>query len=847
MFRLPTALLAFSLAVILSRQQTFGQKTENTGSAVGELKIQPWLPQPLAPEDALRAFQIERGLRIGLVAAEPLVEAPVAISFDDQGRLYVVEMRGYMRDAAGSSERDPIGRIKLLEDTDGDGCMDRASVFLDGLVMPRSVMAVKGGVLVAVPPNLFFCKDTDGDGKADVKETIADDYGKTDGRVEQLPNTPIWGMDNAVWSAGYPVSFRLRAGVWQRGPGLGRGQWGLCQDDYGRLFYNDDTHILRCDLLPAEALARNPLLRAPLSVNTLLVTNQSVWPSHLTPGVNEGGAPGTLRPNGTLSRATAACGVVIYRGNALGPDFNGNAFVPEPAGNLVKRLRLIEKDGSITAENVAEGREFLTSTDERFRPVQAANGPDGALYIVDMYRGVIQHASSMTPYLRATIQDRKLEQPPDRGRIWRVVPAVAEKVLKPVRIPTDTVSRVAMLKDGNGWVRDTVQRLLVESTDPAAAQPLADLLRSKDAPPLARLHALWSLDGIDALTPDLVLVALRDHDDQVRAAAVRLAPSAIVPELLPVTVDTSPVVLAHLAIKLSSLILPDADAALVNLVAFRGDVPTAREGALTGLRGREAAFAQMLAGQSGAEHAAQVTPVFEALAAMVAMGNKAHSFDSLLALAADRPADDPVRLALLKGLAGQSKALGDSPVPGKLLWLDAESASLSKLRTEAAQNDPAASYLAAIEKRLAWPGKPGAPPPPEIVRLTEEQLAMLEEGREVYGELCAACHQPHGSGLDGLAPPLVDSEWVLGNPETLVRIVMHGVAGPLKVGSRTWNLAMPPQPQLNDEELADVLTFIRREWEHDATPVSLELVQELRAKYKGRTAMWTADELGQLK
>lgn len=847
MFRLPTALFAFFVAVIFSGQQAFGQKAGSTGSASASLQSQRAQSQPLAPEDALRAFQIERGLRIECVATEPLVEAPVAISFDDQGRLYVVEMRGYMRNVAGSSERDPIGRIKLLEDTDGDGRMDRASVFLDGLAMPRSVMAVKGGALVAVPPNLFFCKDTNGDGKADVKEMVADDYGRTDGRIEQMPNSPIWAMDNAVWSAGYPVSFRLRAGVWQRGPGLGRGQWGLCQDDYGRLFYHDDTHLLSCDLLPAEALARNPLLRTPLSVNTQVVTNQSVWPSHPSPGVNDGDVPGVLRADGSLSRATAACGVVIYRGNALGSDFNGNAFVPEPAGNLVKRLRLLEKDGSLTAENGADGREFLTSTDERFRPVQAANGPDGALYIVDMYRGIIQHASSMTPYLRSRILERKLEQPLDRGRIWRVVPATADKVLKPVRIPGDTASRVAMLKDGNGWVRDTAQRLLVESADAAAAQPLADLLRSKDAPPLARLHALWTLDGIESLTPDLVQAALRDRDAYVRASAVRLAPSAIVPELLPVTVDNSPLVLAHLAIKLSSLILPDADAALVNLIAFRGDMLIVREGALTGLRGREAAFAQLLAGQSGAEHAAQVTPVFEALAAMVAMGNKAHSFDNLLALAADRAADDPVRLALLKGLAGQSKALGDSAVPEKLLWLDAESASLIKLRTGLGQSELAASYLAVIEKRLAWPGKPGAPPPPEMIRLTEEQLASLEEGREVYGELCAACHQPHGSGLDGLAPPLVDSEWVLGRPEPLALIVMHGVMGPLKVGSRTWNLAMPPPQQLNDEELADVLTFIRREWEHDATPVSHELVKELRAKYKGRTTMWTAEELNQLK
>jgi glucose/arabinose dehydrogenase len=538
MFRLSVLCSSSFLLAAGAIQSARALNEKNAGPKQVEIKFNLPPPASLTPEEALKTFTIESGYRMELVAAEPMVEAPVAMSWDDQGRLYVVEMRGYMHDVPGSKDLEPLGRVKLLEDTDGDGRMDKSAIFLDGLILPRSVMAVNGGALVGVPPQLLFCKDTDGDGKADVKEVVAEDFGSRTGQPEHMANSPVWAMDNAVWSANWGTRLKLRAGIWLRDTGLGRGQYGLCQDDTGRLFYNYNSDLLRCDQLPAEAFARNPLLRSTAGVNVQILKDQSVWPAHPTPGVNRGYEPKTLRADGSLATATATCGALIYRGTAL-PACRGNAFIPEPSGNLLKRAVLTEKEGVITAANATPGREFLTSTDERFRPVQAMDGPDGALYLVDMYRGIIQHAGFLTHYLIANIEARKLGLPLDRGRIWRIVPDKAERS-KAVKIPAGAKERAALLSHANGWVRDAAQRLLVESPAADAAPPVVEILQSSSADPLARLHALWTLDGLGALTPELQRAAFRDSGARLRAAAVRIAGREYAPDLISLTNESDP-------------------------------------------------------------------------------------------------------------------------------------------------------------------------------------------------------------------------------------------------------------------------------------------------------------------
>jgi glucose/arabinose dehydrogenase/mono/diheme cytochrome c family protein len=830
MKRIPHLLLA---AVCAAPLCALALHTKNAGPEKVELKFNLPPPTPLSPEEALKDFQIEPGFHVELVACEPMIQSPIAMSFDDQGRLYVVEMRGYMHDMDGKGEDQPTGRISLLEDTDGDGRMDKASVFLDGLVMPRSVLAVNGGALVAEPPNLFFCKDTDDDGKADVKEVVTSDFGTKGGQPEHMANTPIWAMDNAIWAAGYGTRLKLRGGQWLKDSGLGRGQWGLCQDDVGRLYFNYNSDFLRADLLPTEAFSRNPLLRTASSINSQLAKDQTVWPAHPTPGVNRGYDAKTLRSDGTLAKPTATCGALIYRGDAFPAAYRGNAFIPEPSANLVKRFVMEENDGLLSAKNVSKNTEFLRSTDERFRPVQAADGPDGALYVVDMYRGIIQHTSFLTHYLIANIEARKLEEPFDRGRIWRIV-ADSKDRPQSVKLPTTAADRVAMLSHPNGWVRDTAQRLLVEAGGAQAVPALTKALQDAKAAPLARLHALWTLDGLTMFTPDLARAAMHDTDARVRAAAVRVASRELAPDLIALTSEEDITVLAQLAIKLTSLNLPEADAAAAKLLAQHAGNTLIREGTLTGLRGREAAFAKLLSKENGAT----IAPVLQALAGLIAMANKTQPFAELVDLAASLPKGDAAQRAIVKGLG--AKADAKSKIPAKLLWLDQEPPALAQLQKLAGPKD-----FALVAARLAWPGKPGAPTPPKIVPLTAEQTALYEKGKIIYTTLCAACHQTHGYGLDGLAPPLVDSEWVLGKPEVPARIILNGLAGPLKVGSRTFNLAMPPLMALGNEDIAGVLTYIRREadWEHNASPVDAKLIESLRKKYGTRTAMWTMEEL----
>lgn len=831
-----------ALALLVGATSAFALNKGNAGPAEVTLKFNLPIQAPLSPEEALKSFRLPPGFRIELVASEPMIEAPVAISFDDQGRLYVVEMRGYMRDMEGTTEKEPLGRVSLLSDTNGDGRMDQATAFVDGLVMPRSVMAVKGGAFIAEPPNLFFCRDTKGTGVADEKTLVAADFGTFGGQPEHMANTPTWAMDNRVYAAGYATSLRLNAGAWQRGPGLGRGQWGLSQDDAGRLFFNYNSDLLRTDLLPAAAFARNPLLREATAINNKVIKDQSVYPSHPTPGVNRGYDSKTLRADGTLANATSTCGAAIYRGDAFPAEYRGNAFIPEPSSNLIKRVIITETGGVLTGTNAYEEKEFLTSTDERFRPVMMANGPDGALYVVDLYRGMLQHPAFLTHYLAANIKARQLELPVNQGRIWRIV-RDDQPAPRATKLPSDTAARVQRLTHANGWVRDTAQRLLVESGDAGAAAPLRALLSDTTQPAPTRLQALWTLDGLATVQADDIRRALKDSDLQVRAAAVRIAPADMLTELATLKEEAEPLVLAHLAIRLSAANLPAADQALCALLVAHGDNTLVREAALTGVRGREVALAQAVAARGQVTNLKQTGPALESLAALISQAGKAGPYDGMLAVAASLQDRTNLRGAVLRGLDQSTRdPKTKKAVPLKTIWLNAEPAALVKLKQTVTAAD-GVKNLEAIASRLVWMGKPGAPTPPKVVALTKAQQALFEKGKTTFTNLCAACHQPHGYGLDGLAPPLVDSDWVLGKPDVTTKIILNGLGGPIKVGNRTWDLTMPPMGMLSDEEVAGVLTYIRREWEHNGAPVDAKFVTGVRKQSTNHPNSWTADEL----
>src|SRR5687768_16823056 len=308
-------------------------------------------PVPLLRADeAVATMQVAPGFRIETVAEEPLVEHPVAMTFDADGRIWVVEMRSYMPDLAGSGEDAPTGRVKRLEDVDGDGRMDKSTVFLDKLVLPRAIAIVRDGLLVATPPRLLFCRDTEGDGKADEQTLVADDYGLR-GNPEHMPNGLMRGLDNWIYSANYDKRIRFDGVRWHSESVPELGQWGVSQDDFGRLFHNTNTDQLRGSLIAPHYADRNPHYRTARAVNEQIAKDQTVWPAHAT-AVDRGYLPALMRPDGTLRAFTAACAPLIYRGGLFGDEFHHNAFVCEPAANLIKRNLLVEDaDGTLLAQN----------------------------------------------------------------------------------------------------------------------------------------------------------------------------------------------------------------------------------------------------------------------------------------------------------------------------------------------------------------------------------------------------------------------------------------------------------------------------------------------------------------
>src|ERR1043166_631695 len=425
---------ALVAAPSLSLAQRGDKRGEEQQSRVPADKIPP--SPPLSPEEAMKKFKVAPGFKIQTVAHEPQIVSPIALQFDPDGRIWVLEMRGFMPNPEGKGEDAPVGRVSILEDVDGDGVAKKSQVFLDGLLMPRAFLLVHGGLLLAEPPKLWFYpiqNDTPGDrGPAD------DDYAKgadarqgTRANPEHAANSLTLDLDNWIYSLDHTRRYRFRDGKWISEPSPKRVQYGMSQDKIGRLFYNSNSDQLRGDLVPPHYALKAGLNAKLPGLNAQIAKDQSVWPIRVNPGVNRGYQGGTLRDDFTLRRFTAACGTSIYRGDALPADCVGNAFLCEPAGNIVRRNILEEKDAAITARNIYTNAEFLASTDELFRPVNTYTGPDGALYIVDMYHGIIQHRVFLTTYLRQQAESRGLDKVTNYGRIYRVTSDGAKPSPKP--------------------------------------------------------------------------------------------------------------------------------------------------------------------------------------------------------------------------------------------------------------------------------------------------------------------------------------------------------------------------------------------------------------------------------
>jgi putative membrane-bound dehydrogenase-like protein len=477
----------------------------------------------LSPEASIATMQMPKGYRLEPVLAEPHIAEPVMVAFDGNGRMYVAEMRTYMQDADGTGEQAPVSRVSRHEDTDGDGVYDRHTVFADKLLLPRIMLTLDDRIIIGETntDDLYIYRDSDGDGVADDK-TLWFAGGKRGGNMEHQPNGLVWALDNGLYSTYY--DYRLRVGadgkaVKETIPVNG-GQWGITQDDWGKVWFVNAGN----ETGPVH-FQQHIIYGQFTAPNELIGQYKVVWPIAQVPDTQ--GGPGQLRPDNTLNHFTATSGQDIFRGDRLPADLRGNLLFAEPVGRLIRRTLVTVEDGVTRLVNAYEDQhsEFIRATDPLFRPVNMITAPDGTLYIVDMYRGIIQQANwtRKGSYLRKQIEEHELQKEIGRGRIYRLRHESLVPGPKPRMLDETPAEWVQHLSHPNGWWRDTAQKLLVLRRDLSVVPALEKLANLDAADPRPRLHALWTLEGLGALNDKLILRALKSKDSELRMAGLRLA------------------------------------------------------------------------------------------------------------------------------------------------------------------------------------------------------------------------------------------------------------------------------------------------------------------------------------
>lgn len=698
---------------------------------------EPYAVPALSPEEALETIRVPEGYRLEIVAAEPIVHEPVLCVWDGNGRLYVAEMSTYMQDIDGQNQHAPTSQVVRLEDTDGDGRMDRRIVFADGLVLPRMVLPLRDEVIIRETDtlDLWLYRDLDGDGTSDHRE-LWHRGGPRGGNLEHQPSGLIWNIDNWIYTTYSAHRYRFTRGrVERESLPFGSGQWGLAHDDVGRLYYSTaggEQPAMDFQLPPVYGQIRLPGELAP--------GFREVFPIDDVPDVQ--GGPGRVRPDGSLNHFTGCAGQSIFRGDRLPADLRGDLIIPEPVGRLIRRARPRRVNGKTVLKNVYDRTEFIASTDPNFRPLNSATGPDGCLYIVDMYRGIIQEGNWVRPgsYLRKVVQAYQLDRNIGRGRIYRLVHRDHEPGPRPRLLDASPAELVEALSHPNGWWRDEAQKLLILRGERDVIPALETLAR-KGAEALGRLHALWTLEGLDAATPELLLGVIREETDpRVRSAAIRISEP-------------------HLEKRRPAL-----------LEAVRK-----------------------------ALEASEVDTVIQAYLSLEQVD--APEFESLARKALERQPSD------------------------------------SALHQIAAVRVREKERLLAEKKRRE-----------ELRRANERLAKSVESGRVTYQTLCITCHGPQGQGAPSpedparkLAPPLAGSPRVLGTKRRLIRILLHGLTGP--VDGQSYTELMVPMGSNSDAWIASVLNYIRHSWGHRAGEIEPTDVAIVRENTRDRRRPWTLAEL----
>jgi putative membrane-bound dehydrogenase-like protein len=571
------------------------------------------------------------------------------------------------------------GRIRQLIDRDGDGLFESATTFADGLKFPNGGLPWKGGLLVTSAPDILFLKDTDGDGRADERKVVL--TGFAEGNQQLRVNGLVWGLDNRVYGANgrsggavrrpgdpfeksvpiprHDFRFDPETGAFEALAGFC--QFGLARDDFNRRFLSWNTIPIRQVVIEEQDLSRNPYLTVGQSVAAI------IDPADTGRVFSISSPPVTFNRERT-DYFNASCGLTILRGEGLGPEYDGNAFVCEPLTNLVHRKVLEPQGVTFVARRTEHDREFLASRDNWFHPVNLATGPDGCLYIADFYREWVEHPQFVPEPLRKSVDFRMGNE---HGRIWRVRRRdISPRLPSPVPATMTPAELVTALSSRGAWMRDTAQRLLVERHENSVV-PALEKLASEVASPVARVHALWTLSGLSALSPATISRALQDPSAEVREQGVILVRRSgarsgqLVQQVLGMTGDSAPGVRFQLALAAGDLESPEAISALALLARLGAGDEWQRLAVLSGLGRTAWPFLQTLLREQRpvlqSETVGEQTLLRETAALIGIRGQESEIEEFVALIAQIEPREEPGAMALLTGL-GEGLARRGQPL-----------------------------------------------------------------------------------------------------------------------------------------------------------------------------------------
>lgn len=740
----------------------------------------------LTPDEELETFEIAPGYVAELFAAEPMVEEPVLTVWDASGAMFVAEMRSYMQNVDGEGTKTSRnGRIKRLVDTNGDGRADKATVFVDNLNLPRAILPLSDGWIAVRETDSYAVtayRDTDGDGVSDEKKVLYDPGDSkrihSDKSVEHQDSGLLWNLDNHIYITYNSERYRFTDGNWkiEKQPGHWT-QWGLAHDDVGDLYWITNTApVTSAYLHPRYWQIPNRL--APGKIPRIPV----VLPDPYAPTFLSAHSSCLLNDRGGEAAAirsfTSTCGQSIYRADKFPADARGDYFFCDPTIHVVRRAD-ISKDGAMLhlTKPEPDGKEFLRSSDINCRFVNTAEGPDGALYVTDMYRGIIQDAPWLNPQARENIRNNGLDQNIRHGRIWRIrhrdfQPRSQEQL--PSFDAEPTIALLRHLEHSSGWWRDTAQREILLRSDRESIVPhLAVLARFSDNPP-GRLHALWTLEGMEKADQGLLSDLVLDRDARIRRAVVQIAEPRLAER--------------HIFDAIARPLANDRDPAVAKqLILSLGLVATQTE-----------------------------------------LENDA--LDLIQQICRNNATVPGVRFAATLSLWGKT----DLP-----LISDLKNGKGSDPATVQAWTHSLGNW----NRGLNFPEE-----------MPDEEKKRITSGETIYFKSCLSCHGADGKGIDvpgtdmSLAPSLVGSARVRGNPDQLLPVFFQGLSGP--IDGKTYQAGfMAPAHTLGitrDDRLSELLTYIRYVHGNGASSISHEAVTGARRKHADRTAPWTDEELDAL-